>query len=151
MGLFNHSEPMQPEIVEPLGRERIKSYLNSQEYNFRTDDDGDVFGLFDGHPFWFFLMGEQEEILQVRGRWRPSVDEGRAVEVAQIVNDWNRDRIWPKAYTRTENGEIFVYSEVSVDFEHGATDGQIAQTMACGLATGVQFFEHLTERLTSDV
>jgi len=148
VGLFNNSGASSPEAVRPLNRERVEAYLESQKYTVRVDDDGDLFGLFNDQPFWFVLMGEQKEILQVRGRWRHSVDEGRGVEVAQIVNDWNRDRIWPKTYTRSEDGEIFIYSEVSTDFEHGVTDEQIAQTLACGLATGVQFFEHLAERLS---
>ncbi|MCB2678302.1 YbjN domain-containing protein, partial [Listeria monocytogenes] len=63
--------------------------------------------------------------------------------VALTVNDWNRERIWPKAYLREEEGQLALYSEVSADLEPGATDVQRAQLIACGLGTGVQMFSAL--------
>jgi hypothetical protein len=63
--------------------------------------------------------------------------------VTLALNDWNRDRIWPKAYVREEEGQLALYSEVSSDLEVGATDQQLAQLIACGLGTGVQMFSAL--------
>jgi hypothetical protein len=60
--------------------------------------------------------------------------------VLQAVNDWNRERVWPKVYTRAEADGLALYAEVSVDFEHGATDAQLAATVSCGLVTASQFF-----------
>jgi hypothetical protein len=60
--------------------------------------------------------------------------------VLQAANDWNRERIWPKVYTREESSGLALYAEVSVDFEHGATEEQLAQTVSCGLVTASQFF-----------
>jgi hypothetical protein len=60
--------------------------------------------------------------------------------VALAVNDWNRERIWPKVYVREEDGLLALYSEVSADLEQGVTDIQLAQLLACGLGTGVQMF-----------
>jgi hypothetical protein len=58
----------------------------------------------------------------------------------QAANDWNRGRIWPEVYTREEGAGLALYAEVSVDFEHGATEEQLAQTVSCGLVTASQFF-----------
>ena len=44
---------------------------------------------------------------------------------------------------RDEEDGLALYSEVSVDLEHGATDSQLAQAVACGLGTGVQMFSAL--------
>ena len=46
-------------------------------------------------------------------------------DVLLALNDWNRDRIWPKAYLRAEDGRAAVYAEVSVDLTDGVTDDQI--------------------------
>jgi hypothetical protein len=70
--------------------------------------------------------------------------------VALAINDWNRERIWPKAYVREEEGVLALYSEVSSDFEPGATDLQLAQLVACGLGTGVQMFTALDGLLPRD-
>jgi hypothetical protein len=48
---------------------------------------------------------------------------------------------------REEGGRLAVYAEVSVDFEHGATDAQLAQTVSCGLGTAVQLFHAVGAQL----
>ena len=124
----------------PLTRDRVASALSSRGYHYRVDEDGDLTGVWNDSRFWFLLLGEQREILQVRGRWHRQlpVDSRRAVTLA--LNDWNRERIWPKLYLREEEGQIAVYSEVSTDLEHGVTAEQLDQLISCGLGTGVQSF-----------
>ncbi|MCK9795571.1 YbjN domain-containing protein [Isoptericola sp. 4D.3] len=124
----------------PLSSARVADDLTRRGYRFRTDDDGDVTGTWDGNRFWFLLLGDHDEILQVRGRWAGSVPGHARLAVLQAVNDWNRERVWPKVYARPEGDDLALYAEVSVDFEHGATDEQLAATVSCGLVTSSQFF-----------
>ena len=124
----------------PLSTQRVGDDLSRRGYRFRIDDDGDVTGTWDGNRFWFLLLGEHDEILQVRGRWAGNLPTGARLAVLQAANDWNRERIWPKVYTREESSGLALYAEVSVDFEHGATEEQLAQTVSCGLVTASQFF-----------
>lgn len=138
------------ESPTPLTRERVADYLRSRGYRFLIDDDGDLTGTWDGNRFWFLLLGEHEEILQVRGRWQRQLPLERRRAVALAVNDWNRDRIWPKVYVREEDGLLALYSEVSADLEEGATDVQIAQLLACGLGTGVQMFSSIEGVIPTD-
>jgi len=122
---------------------RIADYLRSCGYESVQDDDGDLTGVWNAHRFWFITMGEREEILQVRGRWNrlvPVTERGQAI---LALNDWNRDKIWPKVYLRPEDGGLAVYGEVSADLEHGVTDAQLAELVDCGLGTCVQFFSSL--------
>ncbi|WP_414696430.1 YbjN domain-containing protein [Pengzhenrongella sp.] len=131
-------EPVPRERVTPISRSRIADYLTRRGYRFVIDDDGDLTGTWDGNRFWFLLLGEQSEIVQVRGRWHRTLPVERRSAVLLAANDWNRERIWPKVYVREEEGELALYSEVSVDLEHGATENQLAQLLGCGLGTGVQ-------------
>lgn len=124
----------------PLSSARVADDLSRRGYRFRTDDDGDVTGTWDGNRFWFLLLGDHDEILQVRGRWAGTVPPDSRLAVLQAVNDWNRERVWPKVYARREGDGLALYAEVSVDFEHGATDEQLAATVSCGLVTSSQFF-----------
>ncbi|WP_425954359.1 YbjN domain-containing protein [Xylanimonas sp. McL0601] len=134
---------------EPLSSQRVGDDLTRRGYRFRVDADGDVTGTWDGNRFWFLLLGDHEEILQVRGRWAGTVPPHTRLAVLQAVNDWNRERIWPKVYARDEGEGLALYAEVSVDFEHGATDDQLAATVSCGLVTASQFFSSLST-LTTD-
>lgn len=138
------------EPPRPLSRDRIGDYLLGRGYRFVVDEDGDLTGTWDGSRFWFLMLGEQEEILQVRGRWHRTFTLEQRPAVGLAVNDWNRERIWPKAYLREEDGAIALYSEVSADFEPGVTDLQLAQLVACGLGTGVQMFAALDGLLPRD-
>lgn len=128
------------EKPSPLSTQRVGNDLSRRGYRFRIDDDGDVTGTWDGNRFWFLLLGEHDEILQVRGRWAGALPPTARLAVLQAANDWNRERIWPKVYTREESTGLALYAEVSVDFEHGATEEQLAQTVSCGLVTASQFF-----------
>ncbi|GAA2221824.1 hypothetical protein GCM10010413_12630 [Promicromonospora sukumoe] len=130
----------QVEKPRPLSTQRVGDDLSRRGYRFRIDDDGDVTGTWDGNRFWFLLLGEHDEILQVRGRWAGALPAAARLAVLQAANDWNRERIWPKVYTREEGAGLALYAEVSVDFEHGATEEQLAQTVSCGLVTASQFF-----------
>ncbi|PZR55553.1 YbjN domain-containing protein [Xylanimonas oleitrophica] len=138
-----------PQRPVPLTAQRVGDDLARRGYRFRIDDDGDVTGTWDGNRFWFLLLGDHDEILQVRGRWAGAVSSRARLAVLQAVNDWNRERIWPKVYVREEDDGLALYAEVSVDFEHGATDDQIAATVSCGLVTAAQFFASVGV-LTSD-
>lgn len=131
---------VRPALPAPVSLARVGNDLARRGYRFRTDDDGDITGTWDGNRFWFLLLGEDDEILQVRGRWAGTVPESARPAVLQACNDWNRERIWPKVYTRPEGDGLALYTEVSVDLEHGATDAQLAETVSCGLVTASQFF-----------
>jgi len=131
------------EHTTPLTRDRIAAYLAGRGYRYLIDEDGDLTGMWEGSRFWFLLLGEHHEILQIRGRWHRTLPVKQRPSVLLAANDWNRERIWPKVYVREEDDELALYSEVSVDLEHGATTSQLGQLLACGLGTGVQMFTAL--------
>ena len=151
MGFFNKPETDTPLATSgenlPLTRARIEAFLTSQEWSFGVDPDGDVGGQWDDNVFYFFQMGEDQEVLQVRGRWKHSFPATREAEFALLLNEFNRDLIWPKLYARVEDEELGIYSEVSTDLEHGVSDAQLGQLISCGLFTGLRSFERIAERL----
>lgn len=130
----------------PLAPERIRGWLTDNEFHYFTDDDGDIGGLWKGRLFFFFLLGEQQEILQVRGQWHRDIALERLPEVLEACEEWNAERIWPKAYARVrDNGMVNVVAETSTDLEHGATDDQLAQLLQCGLSSANSFFDSIDE------
>jgi hypothetical protein len=142
-------EPRIPDqVVLPVTRDRIERSLRQNGYRFRLEPDGSITGNWDGNHFGIALVGPKAAILQVRGTWSRTIEVELAPGIAHVVNDWNRDRIWPKVYTRVGSGGLHLYTEVSLDVGAGATDAQIAEALACGLGTGVQFFTLLTDLLT---
>ncbi|MDR3068554.1 MAG: YbjN domain-containing protein [Cellulomonas sp.] len=138
--------------VAPLSDDRLVQWLTDSSFSYFVDNDGDVGGLWRGRVFYFFLFGQQREILQVRGHWQREGAIERLIEVLEFCNRWNTERIWPKAYVRVrDDGHVHVVGEVAVDFEHGATDDQLSQTLHCGLATGTMLFDALDEQYPDPV
>lgn len=131
--------------LAPLTVERIKATLDARGSQYGVDDDGDVGGYWDGHLFYFFLLGQSSEYLQVRGRWNRNVGLDRRDALTVLVNDWNAAKLWPKAYTREEEDRVGVYAEHTVDYEHGLTDEQLDLHIACAIATSGQLFDLLDE------
>jgi hypothetical protein len=145
MGFFTKPDDPAHSANEPLSQDRIAAFLTSQGWHFSTDPDGDLGGIWDENVFYFFVMGQSAEILQVRGRWKHTLPAARRGEVLAFADDFHQDRLWPKAYTRCEDDELAVYTEVSVDLEHGVADDQLGQLIGCGLFTGLRFFDALAE------
>ncbi|MEV7973069.1 YbjN domain-containing protein [Cellulomonas sp. NPDC089187] len=130
----------------PLAPERIVAWLKDNDFHYFTDDDGDIGGLWKGRLIFFFLLGEKQEILQIRGQWHREIALERLHEVLDACEEWNAERIWPKTYARVrDNGMVTVVAETSTDLEHGATDDQLAQLLHCGLGSANSFFDAIDE------
>ncbi|QTE30617.1 type III secretion system chaperone family protein [Pengzhenrongella sicca] len=133
-------------VPTPLSVARIVEWFEANQFSYFLDSDGDLGGLWRGRLFYFFLFGDDGEILQIRGQWNREVAIERLSEVLEACNEWNADRIWPKAYVRVrDNGMVHVISEVATDLEHGVTDAQLSQLLHCGLSTGNMLFDTIDE------
>ncbi|RMI04791.1 YbjN domain-containing protein [Cellulomonas triticagri] len=131
---------------QALSHDRVTAVLDSRDMRYGVDDDGDIGGYWDGHLFYFFRMGGQQEYLQTRGRWNRKVGIDQFARVVELVNDWNASKLWPKGYVRREDDVVGVYAEHTVDYEHGVTDEQLDLHLACGITTALSLFEHLDEQ-----
>jgi hypothetical protein len=143
-------EPVQVAVADlapgPVDRARVVDWLLLNGFSYFVDSEGDVGGRWQGRLFYFQLFGEHEEIVQVRGQWNRDITIDRLEEVLELCNEWNAERIWPKAYTRVrDNGLVQVYTEVTVDLEFGANDDQLADVLQCGLSTASVFFDSLDD------
>jgi len=146
MGFFTKDATGPQPALAPLSRERVTACLDARGLNYGIDDDGDVGGVWDGHLFYFFVLGQQNEYLQVRGRWNRVLGTEHLDAATRAVNEWNADRLWPKGYVRVEDDVLGVYAEHTVDYEHGVSDAQVDQHLACAIATSLQLFEFLDEK-----
>jgi hypothetical protein len=148
-GSAGHAAPPQPDdddVPAPLSIARIVDWFEDNGFSYFIDNDGDLGGLWRGRLFYFFMFGDRSEILQVRGQWNREVSIERLEEVLEACNEWNADRIWPKAYVRVrDNGMVHIIAEVATDLEHGVTDAQLGQLLHCGLSTGSMLFDAIDE------
>lgn len=128
----------------PVTRDRVRRWFERSGYTYFTDSDGDLGGLWRGRLFFFLLLGEQSEILQVRGHWQRELAIERLAEVLELCNAWHVERIWPQCYARVrDDGMVHVTCEVTTDLEYGVTDAQLDVLLGCGIGTCTAFFDEL--------
>ncbi len=131
--------------LSPLSKDRIKEALESQNWAYSVDSDGDIGGAWEYGFFYFFVTGKQEEILHVRGTWRAQLTEEDMAGVLSLCNAWSVEKLWPKVYCRLADGILRVHTEHNVDYEHGLTEQQLVQHLVCAVETSMSFFETLNE------
>lgn len=130
------------ESLPPLSHDMVVSALQAREYAYFIDDDGDVAGKWQGCLIYFFRLGKNEEIFQVRALTHPTFSTDDVPRLYAFCNAWNHDQLWPKAYVHTgDDGTVRVVGEVGADFEHGVTPEQLDQILLCGVATSVELAE----------
>ena len=130
------------QTLAPLTNELIAGVLTARGYNFGTDDDGDIGGMWDDNLIYFFRRGAKGEMLQVRTL---AVTEFTVDDVPRLYafcNEWNHDRLWPKAFVHVnDDGTVRVFGEVTTDLERGVSTAQLDQLIGCGISTGCQLAE----------
>jgi hypothetical protein len=136
-----------PTLPRPLTGDRIRAWLTAQGYVWFVDSHGDIGGLWHSRVFYFFTLGDNHEILQVRGHWNRSFTIERLPELLEICNEWNLDRVWPKTYLRVrDDGSVHAVSESATDLAAGVADDQLGQLLGSGIASAGAFFDHLDAR-----
>lgn len=147
MGFFSTPEPQAVELPK-LSQERIKAIFDRDDIKYFVDSEGDLGGMWDNNVFYFMLRGQMNEILFIQGRYSQTIPNTRLEEVREILNTWNREKIWPKAYYRVnDEGTISVFGEHASDWEDGVTDEQLQLTITCALSTTHSLFNNVVEEL----
>ena len=128
--------------MQEFTQDMITAALDARGFTYFVDADGDVAGNFQGNLIYFFQIGEQKEMLQVRAMVQHVFGMEDVPRLYEFCNAWNHDRLWPKAYVHvSDDGTVNVIGEVLADWEKGVTPEQLDQVMICGIATGCQLAE----------
>jgi hypothetical protein len=148
MAVFGRSSDGRlPSTLPRLTHRRVTESLQRQGWRYAIDSDGDIMGNWDHNQFFFFLTGPSKQILHVQGYWYQNLPLDLRVEALVAINEWHRDKLWPKGYLRVDDaGRVWVQADHIVDWEHGITDEQLDLTITCALVTSLQLFDFMAER-----
>jgi hypothetical protein len=124
----------------------ITAALDQRGFTYFVDADGDIAGNFQGNLIYFFRIGDQKEMLQIRAMVQHVFGMADVTRLYEFCNAWNHDRLWPKAYVHvSDDGTVNVIGEVLTDWEKGVTAEQLHQVLICGIATGCQLADAVAE------
>ncbi len=132
--------------MQPMTHEMITAALDARGFSYFVDADGDIAGNFQGNLIYFFRIGEQQEMLQVRAMVQHVFGMDDVTRLYEFCNSWNHDRLWPKTYVHiNDDGTAHVIGEVLADWEKGVTVEQLDQVLICGIATSCQLSDAVSE------
>ncbi|ACQ80691.1 hypothetical protein Bcav_2441 [Beutenbergia cavernae DSM 12333] len=129
--------------VRPVTSERLEDHLRDRRLLVSRREDGVLLGEWQDMPFSIGLGGREDSVLQVRGRWPRLLPARAGAGLAQLINDWNRDRVLPKVYSVPEGDAVAVVAETNLGVRFGASDEQLTETITLALSVTAQFFAGL--------
>jgi hypothetical protein len=122
----------------------ITDALTARGFHYFVDADGDVVGNFQGNLIYFFRLGADREILQIRALVQHVFGIDDVGRLYEFCNAWNHDQLWPKAYVHVnDDGTASVVGEVVADCEHGISEEQLDQVLIGAVATSCQLAENV--------
>jgi hypothetical protein len=120
------------------------------EYGLRhaIDDDGDLTVRWEKCNVFFFYYGEKHEVLQARLYLNRRFSVELRPTIALVLDDWNRTKLFPKAYTvLPDDGAVGICAEQVYDFEAGVTREQLKYTIGVWVDTLLRFAEWVEEQV----
>jgi hypothetical protein len=120
------------------------------DYGLRSiiDDDGDLTVRWEKFSIYFFHYGQDEEVLQARLYLNRRFDVDLRPTLALVLDDWNRSKLFPKAYTvLPDDGLVGVCAEQAFDFEGGTSQQQLRFTIGMWLQNLQQFADWIEEHV----
>jgi len=135
-----------PPALQPLTNDLIVAALVERDCTVYADADGDLVGKWDDNVIYFFRLGDDGEVLQIRTLAATIFTIDDVPALYAFCNAWNRDRLWPKAFVHVDDdGSARVCGEVIADLARGVTLAQLGQLLTCGISTGCQLSAALAE------
>lgn len=135
-----------PQTLQPLTNDLIAAVLAARDYTVYADAEGDLVGNWDDNLIYFFRVGGDRELLQVRTMAATSFSIDDVPALYAFCNAWNHDRLWPKAFVHVnDDGSARVCGEVIADLARGVTLPQLDQLINCGISTGCQMSAAVAE------
>jgi hypothetical protein len=139
--------------IEPLSRELIERYLDSRELRYYQGRGGrDFLVLFstDQGRLHVNLGISGRDVLVVSATPANYYVAAERARLTQLVNDWNRDTHWPKAFVRevSQPNRIGVVGETAYPLANGIHDEALGNFIDRTIECAIQLFDKIAESMS---
>ena len=126
----------------------VQQLLDEFGLKHSIDDDGDLVVRWEKCSVYFFFYGQKREILQARLYMNRRFDVDTRGALALLLDEWNRVKLFPKAYTvLPDDGRVGICAEQVFDFEAGVTRGQLKYSIGLWVDTLLRFTDWVDEQV----
>ncbi|MFJ9946453.1 YbjN domain-containing protein [Kitasatospora sp. NPDC091207] len=136
-----------PPIVVP-DQALVTQLLDQMQLKHVVDEEGDLTAPWEGFRVYYMFRGEQKELFAVRAFYDRAYPLEDKAEILDLIDEWNRDTLWPKVYTHThEDGVVRLIGEAQMIVGTGVNLDYFVTTTANWTQAAVGFEQWIVERL----
>lgn len=146
---FGPQEPPQgpPPIIKPDDN-LVGDLFEQLGIKYTTDPEGDIVASWPGFRVYAMFRGEQKELFAIRAFYERAYPLEEKQELLDVIDEWNRDTLWPKVYTHTnEDGVLRLIGETQMVVPQGVNIDYFVGTTVNWVQASVGFHGWLAERL----
>ncbi|RKE20206.1 putative sensory transduction regulator [Streptomyces sp. TLI_171] len=136
-----------PPVIVP-DQNLVTQLLDQMQLKHVVDEEGDLTAPWENFRVYYMFRGDQKELFAVRAFYdRPFPLEKKA-ELLDLIDEWNRETLWPKVYTHThEDGVVRLIGESQMIVGNGVNLEYFVGTTANWTQAAVGFEQWMVERL----
>jgi len=135
--------------------EYVQSWLNGQGLSYFVSQHGEVGLLLNTRIVMFDVLqnnDKRQDHLRVSGRWNRTGQADNVSMIRNVVNNWNKETISPKASTKmNDKGLLNVEAECVVLRPGNMSDAQLNLFLSKSLVNISSFFEYLDTQLPDSI
>ena len=147
-GVPQPAQPVGPPPIVKPDQALVISLLDQMQLKHGVDDEGDLWAAWDGYRVFFMFRGEQQELFAVRSFYERGYPVEKKGEMLDLIDDWNRNTLWPKIYTHTdEGGLVRLIGESQIMLGTGINIDLFASTVIHWTQAAIGFDGWLKEQL----
>ncbi|GAA2045578.1 hypothetical protein GCM10009839_57050 [Catenulispora yoronensis] len=142
-------EPPQgpPPIIKP-DNNLVGDLFEQLGIKHTTDPEGDIVASWPGFRVYAMFRGDQKELFAIRSFYERAYPLEEKQELLDVIDEWNRDTLWPKVYTHTnEDGVLRLVGEAQMVVPQGVNIDYFVGTTVNWVQASVGFHGWLAERL----
>ncbi|GAA1993417.1 YbjN domain-containing protein [Catenulispora subtropica] len=148
---FGPQEPQGPQGPPPIIKpddNLVGDLFEQLGIKYTTDPEGDIVASWPGFRVYAMFRGEHKELFAVRAFYERAYPLEEKQELLDVIDEWNRDTLWPKVYTHTnEDGVLRLIGETQMVVPQGVNIDYFVGTTVNWVQASVGFHGWLAERL----
>ncbi|BAJ29628.1 MULTISPECIES: YbjN domain-containing protein [Kitasatospora] len=135
-----------PPVIVP-NQDLVAQLLDQMQLKHVVDEEGDLTAPWENFRVYYMFRGDQKELFAVRAFYDRAFTSEQKPEVLAMIDEWNRETLWPKVYTHTHDGVIRLIGESQMIVGGGVNPDFFVGTTANWTEAAVGFERWMAERL----
>lgn len=134
-------------VIRP-DQDMVRRLLEQMELKYLIDEDGDLVTPWEGFRVYLMFSGESRELFSVRSYYDTEHSLDAKPQLLELVDEWNRDTLWPKVYTHTsDDGVVRLIGEATMPIGSGVAAEHFVSSVATWIQAAVDFAQWTDKRL----